>query len=275
MWNAMRGALVVTACAGVLIGCGDDDDDAGVQAGTGGGNAAGRGGTSGGNSDAGPAGEGGAGDGGSIDAGGDDACFSPTQNLDTAYDDGARGCRCNDGDGDLCIDGVALVCDGARWGAVEDGPCEPRATCEGGEIVDSSDECLVDDAFCHALDDGRYCTGPQAPMCPAGSTPIASDAECPDGSECFQYSESLRCQRPDETTGCGARLGDTCSDDEYCAYAPGQLCGAADASAICQPRPTSCDDVYEPVCGCDGTTYPNACEANAAGIGLLEDVPCD
>ncbi len=52
------------------------------------------------------------------------ACFSPTQNLEIANDADAEGCDCNsEVDEDICIDGVALVCEEGKWQSVEDGPC--------------------------------------------------------------------------------------------------------------------------------------------------------
>jgi hypothetical protein len=57
-----------------------------------------------------------------------DDCYSPTQNLDRAYESGAVGCACEPGaDGECRPDStgrlVALVCESGRWQAVEDGPC--------------------------------------------------------------------------------------------------------------------------------------------------------
>lgn len=73
---------------------------------------------------------------------------------------------------------------------------------------------------------------------------------------------------------CGARAGDTCKADEYCAYEAGQYCGAADASATCKPRPEMCTRDYRPVCGCDNKTYGNPCSAAAAGQGVLSIGEC-
>jgi hypothetical protein len=55
---------------------------------------------------------------------------------------------------------------------------------------------------------------------------------------------------------------------------PGGLCGAADAEANCLPRPAECIATDAPVCGCDGKTYANACEAAKAGAGVLSEGAC-
>ena len=74
--------------------------------------------------------------------------------------------------------------------------------------------------------------------------------------------------------GCGGWLGDTCSADEYCAYTEGSLCGAADASASCRKRPSSCASTGAPVCACDAKTYANACVAAQAGSGVNANTAC-
>ena len=73
---------------------------------------------------------------------------------------------------------------------------------------------------------------------------------------------------------CGGFIGSTCSATEYCAYVPGQACGAADASSACKPRPDGCTDIYMPVCGCDQKTYASTCDAALHGQGVYTEGVC-
>ncbi|MCR9166007.1 MAG: hypothetical protein ACE37F_17095 [Nannocystaceae bacterium] len=79
---------------------------------------------------------------------------------------------------------------------------------------------------------------------------------------------------PSEGKACGARAGNTCGDDEYCAYEPSGMCGWADATSVCKKRPQMCTADYDPVCGCDQKEYSNACAAAAAGQGVLKKGEC-
>ena len=73
---------------------------------------------------------------------------------------------------------------------------------------------------------------------------------------------------------CGTRGGDTCGEGQYCAWAAGDLCGAADAPGRCSYRPQMCPAIYQPVCGCDGVTYGNLCEAGESAMGVLHNGEC-
>ncbi|MGE5186489.1 MAG: Kazal-type serine protease inhibitor family protein [Acidobacteriota bacterium] len=72
---------------------------------------------------------------------------------------------------------------------------------------------------------------------------------------------------------CGGFLGALCDDGYFCDYGAGS-CGADDRSGVCKPIPAVCEQSVMPVCGCDGQTYTNACEANMAGYSTLHDGAC-
>ncbi len=73
---------------------------------------------------------------------------------------------------------------------------------------------------------------------------------------------------------CGGLPGLKCgSDKEYCMLKPGQ-CPVADAQGVCKTKPQICNKMFLPVCGCDGKTYGNACEASSAGANVLSKGKC-
>ncbi len=73
---------------------------------------------------------------------------------------------------------------------------------------------------------------------------------------------------------CGGLLGYGCADNEYCHFDNEAICGSADASGTCRPRPDSCSAQIAPVCGCNGQTYSNSCQAAALGTTVLHEGAC-
>lgn len=75
---------------------------------------------------------------------------------------------------------------------------------------------------------------------------------------------------------CGGIAGFACLADQFCNYEQpkGQGCEVADAAGKCEAKPGACTLDYNPVCGCNGETYSNACAAHAAGISVKARGAC-
>ncbi len=74
---------------------------------------------------------------------------------------------------------------------------------------------------------------------------------------------------------CGGLIGQTCSAaGTYCDYSAATSCGMADQTGKCDAKPQFCPALVMPVCGCDGKTYNNGCEANRAGASVAKAGAC-
>ena len=76
-----------------------------------------------------------------------------------------------------------------------------------------------------------------------------------------------------EGAECGTLLGIPCGEGEFCEM-PDDTCSSADLGGTCVAIPEVCTQHYDPVCGCDGVTYPNDCARRGALMNKAHDGAC-
>jgi hypothetical protein len=124
-----------------------------------------------------------------------------------------------------------------------------------------------------------------APQACAPSQPLpAANAEPPVGTVSVSTSEQpsvpptstapTPSKAGPEGAMCGGIGGFGCAEHLYCDFALDAQCGAADQSGVCKQIPEMCTEQYDPVCGCNDKTFPNACFAAREGVAVASPGEC-
>ena len=106
-----------------------------------------------------------------------------------------------------------------------------------------------------------------------GGVAACSGAELPEDSSSDSQEVASSAEELRHARSCAGPRDLQCPDDRYCQGRPGRCPGKRHAGH-CADRPDACTKVYSPVCGCDGSTYGNACEAAAAGVSVEHRGEC-
>jgi hypothetical protein len=72
---------------------------------------------------------------------------------------------------------------------------------------------------------------------------------------------------------CGGFPGIKCNAGLFCQH-PAGACFIFDIAGTCARVPRFCPQIYRPVCGCNGKTYPNDCVRQAAMVSKSHDGKC-
>lgn len=142
--------------------------------------------------------------------------------------------------------------------------------------------CQYPDSACGADDRPGVCA-PRPELCTEQYDPVCGCDGQTYSNSCFaahagvSVSHEGACPPPGQGPGelCGGIAGLRCAEGLTCSYAAVRSCDIADAAGICvSEEPRICPQVYAPVCGCDGRTYPNDCIRRAAGVAFDHEGRC-
>ncbi len=151
------------------------------------------------------------------------------------------------------------VCSDASGTAMCTTECSDNPDCGQGQYC-AKNRCADLSGNCQDM--------PQA--CPDVYEPVCGCDGQTYGNGCYAAASGVNV---DQQGYCGGDQGCTgnagCPAQQFCSME-----NCTDEFGTCQDVPQTCPEVYQPVCGCDGQTFTNACYAASAGVSVDYEGAC-
>ncbi|HZN58905.1 MAG TPA: Kazal-type serine protease inhibitor domain-containing protein [Planctomycetota bacterium] len=168
--------------------------------------------------------------------------------------------------GNSCLAAVAGVT------VLRTGSCEEGRECMSNDDCSEPYYCFKKESFC--ADPGLCFLDPSPEDCQAQpDDPICGCDDQTYRNECEAARSGVAVAYRGACDGIPrCQSNKDCEEGSYCAFREG-FCGGL---GVCTPVPVECDpELVEPVCGCDGNTYLNACFAAQAGVSIASGRKCE
>ncbi len=164
-----------------------------------------------------------------------------------------------DGDCDVDLEDFALLQASMTGPLTFCVPCMENTDCDRSEYCTKIDGQCTEEGLCNPRPLG--CPDVWDPVCGCDGQTHSNDCDAAMVGVSVAYAgecHTLRCWSNSD-----------CPEDDYCLFR-----GCAAETGVCLPRPDACPEVLDPVCGCNGRTYVNACFAAMAGQTVDYDGAC-